>query len=465
MLVIISDLHLNDGSAAPENISPKAFAIWMKDVLALAHQNKAKELIFVYLGDMVDLLRTEHWFYPEPGAPLGPQQSECFPLKHRPWGDREINQHPEQITDVCRARAREILDKIRQSAAKQLSYLRGDAADIKDEIAALGIPVGRYYIPGNHDRLFWIDQTVREGILEAFGACVPEGHRPFEVCMPEYGLLARHGHEWDPWNFENCDKQGQPAALKADDYKLVPIGDPITTELVARLPYQVVANLPASTPKVVRDHVYEQLRHVEDVRPLCRALHWILTEPATLTAGYDQATQTAIVGAVDGAAKKLIGDFMQLPFVKGWLAKHDKWNLAPDEADLLQEVHRLSRVLGVEKLDTALRWAEKLGLAEECDDAGPSVREVGDAPAARFCVYGHTHTFRHVPVGENHAREDLVFFNSGTWRPRVSLAKDGRSFAGYKEMTYLVFYRADEDLGSRESKGLSYELWNGTMKK
>ncbi|HEX7598633.1 MAG TPA: hypothetical protein VF518_10495, partial [Polyangia bacterium] len=111
MLVVISDLHLNDGSAAPANISAKAFAIWMEDILALARQNKARELVFLYLGDMVDLLRTEHWFYPRPGALLGGRESECFPLEDRPWGDPAINQHPKQLSQACRARSLAILRK------------------------------------------------------------------------------------------------------------------------------------------------------------------------------------------------------------------------------------------------------------------------------------------------------------------------------------------------------------------
>jgi UDP-2,3-diacylglucosamine pyrophosphatase LpxH len=465
MLVVISDLHLNDGSAAPENISAKAFAIWMADVLALARQNKARELVFLYLGDMVDLLRTEYWFYPKPGDALGGQERESFPLEHRPWGDRDINQRPDELSPICRTRALEILRRIRQEAYEQLAYLRGDADGIKADLAALGIPISRLYIPGNHDRLFWVEPTVRQEILQALGATTVPGPRPFEVTMPGYDLIARHGHEWDPWNYEAFQKDRLPAELKADDYKLAPIGDPITTEMLARLPFLVTASLPPEISQQVRDQVYEQLRHIEDVRPLSKALHWVLVEPASVAAGYDQATQDAIVGAMNKAIKQIVGDFMNIPFVKAWLAKHDKWNLKPDEADKLQDIRRLSKVLNVKKLDKALKWAEKLGLTKEEDDSIPAIKEVGDAPLARFCVYGHTHTFRHVPMGRSRSRDDLVYLNSGTWRPRVSQAKDQTSFAGYKEMTYLVFYRADEDLGTRSSKSVSYELWNGMMKK
>jgi UDP-2,3-diacylglucosamine pyrophosphatase LpxH len=465
MLVVISDLHLNDGSASPENISARAFAIWMEDVLALARHNKAQELIFLYLGDMVDLLRTEYWFYPKPGDALGAQESESFPLEHRPWGDPDINQHPEQLSDACRERALAILRRICREASTQLAYLRGDADQVKGDLADLEIPIRRFYIPGNHDRLYWVDPAVRQEILRAFGATAVPGERPFEIALPEYGLLARHGHEWDPWNYEACQKDARPAALTADDHALVPIGDPITTELLARLPYQVATRLPKDIPDVVRAQVYEQLRHIEDVRPLTQALRWVLAEPASFAAGYDEATRDAIVSALNDAAKGNLADFMRVPFVKAWLAKHDKWNLCLDEADMLQGIHRLSKVLDIEQLDTTLQWAEKLGLTKEDDDAQPAARELGDPPRARFCVYGHSHQFRHVPMGHNSRREELVYLNSGTWRPRVALARDGKSFGGYKEMTYLVFYRADEDVGARASKGLSYELWNGIMNK
>ena len=465
MLVVISDLHLNDGSAAPENISAKAFAIWMKDVLALAKHNKAKELVFLYLGDMVDLLRTEYWFYPKSGDPLDAQESESFPLEHRPWGDREINQHPDELLPPCRARAIEILRKICQEAREQLAYLRGVADGLEAELDALGIPVRRFFIPGNHDRLFWVEPTVRQEMLQALGATTLPGPRPFEAILPEYGLLARHGHEWDPWNYEACQEKRESAELQADDYKLVPIGDPITTELLARLPFLVTTSLPPGISDEVRAQVYDQLRHIEDVRPLSKALHWVLVEPASVAAGYVKATREAIVATMNTAAKQILANFMQIPFVKDWLVKHDQWNLRLDEADKLQEIYKWSKVLDIQRLDTVLKLAEKLGLTAEDDDSRTADRELAYAPNARFCVYGHSHTFRHVPMARNTKREDLVYFNSGTWRPRVAQAKDHKSFASYKEMTYLVFYRADEDLGSRDSKSVSYELWTGMMKK
>ena len=52
-----------------------------------------------------------------------------------------------------------------------------------------------------------------------------------------YGVFARHGHEYDKFNYEGG------TAYTAEDYQRVPIGDPITTELVARLPYALARRL------------------------------------------------------------------------------------------------------------------------------------------------------------------------------------------------------------------------------
>jgi hypothetical protein len=163
--------------------------------------------------------------------------------------------------------------------------------------------------------------------------------------------------------------------------------------------------------------------------------------------------------------KQVLADFMQLPFVTAWLKVHDRWNLKLDEADKLQDLYRLSKILDVKNVSWVLAQAEKLGLTTGDDDAARAERELGDPPRARYCVNGHTHTFRHVPMGRNGKGNDLVYFNSGTWRPRVTQTNDGHAFHGFKEMTYLVFYREDEDRSAPDSHDLSYELWNGIMVK
>ena len=76
MLVIVSDLHLCDGTAYPQNVTAGSFALLQGDIYQLAERYGAKQLDIVFLGDVFDLLRTEQWF----AAPEGerPTFTEVF---------------------------------------------------------------------------------------------------------------------------------------------------------------------------------------------------------------------------------------------------------------------------------------------------------------------------------------------------------------------------------------------------
>ena len=84
-----------------------------------------------------------------------------------------------------------------------------------------------------------------------------------------YGVFARHGHEYDPYNYE-----GGTAYTEAD-YQRVPIGDPITTELVARLPFALAKRLdavPGLSPED-KQNIIRNFQEIENVRPCRRSLN------------------------------------------------------------------------------------------------------------------------------------------------------------------------------------------------
>ena len=62
MLVVISDLHLIDGTAGQHNprqdLFGEVFLNWLPE---LAQNRGAKEFKVLLLGDIVDLVRTERW--------------------------------------------------------------------------------------------------------------------------------------------------------------------------------------------------------------------------------------------------------------------------------------------------------------------------------------------------------------------------------------------------------------------
>lgn len=460
MLVIISDLHLVDGSAGDHNVKGEAFQLWMEELLALALARRANELVLLFLGDIIDLIRTEQWF--------------DVPPEDRPWGSAAVLEDPQAITPACRARARQVLAETARAAREPLEILSGRHPGLRERLAALGIPVRRVYIPGNHDRLVLLDPALREetnallGIdtrgVEGLGDHVLESRR--------YGVLARHGHEFDLWNFEACE----PGRFQYDasDYLKVPIGDVLTTELAARIPWAARRRLiEQGLPQDVVEGVYRRLQDIENVRPLAACIQWIYYESAQMKeqSSWPQPVRDAVSEAVERTAMEVYDALMELPFVRAWLKRHDRFLNPLDEADRLYALHALFRT-GV-RLDTMryfLAAPEKLGIIS----TGANRRAALGEPALsdprsgiHHVVYGHTHVQEQVALRcvEGHEK---IYFNSGTWRPRFTRADDQTHFVQWKEMTYLVFYNEEEDPlpeGRTERKGISFETWTGTMLK
>jgi UDP-2,3-diacylglucosamine pyrophosphatase LpxH len=498
MLVIISDLHLNDESASPDNVPAQHFARWWAEVLELVVAKEARKLEVLYLGDIFDLLRTEYWFYPAPDQPLPldapTPEAETFPISDRPWGDPKINDAPDALTLACRARAAEIAAAIVAKCQDQLAILGGKYDEMSAEferdagneallsriratekqLSDKNIPIERLYLPGNHDRLFRLVPAVRSTILTALGA-KDIGHA---YLSRDHGVIARHGHEWDPWNFEAYRKKQEVGALAPDLFKLTPIGDVITTELVARLPFALFHELsPAVASGALsaaqRLEVYERLCNIEDVRPLHAALLWLVYFGHRIGAKFGGGIADAIYAAIDRIVPHTMANFMELSFVHAWVDKRDRWNIGFDEADLLQDLDRFLRVVRVSKVAGVLEiadWLDKLGITglDHCAKGAGKERlltPARDAEGIRYCVYGHTHSFKHEPLSCTDGGEERAYLNSGTWRTRVYRARDRESFARVKELTYLVFYAADEvptgtDAGGQGILRTSYETRN-----
>ena len=79
----------------------------------------------------------------------------------------------------------------------------------------------------------------------------------------------------------------------------------------------------------------------------------------------------------------------------------------------------------------------------------------------RYVVYGHTHIPEQVAIRvvENSNRQD-IYINTGTWRTRYHKTIEGMRFIGWKNMTYVIFYKPEE----RDSKFPAFETWTGSLK-
>lgn len=435
MLVVLSDLHLNDGSASPENVSAAAFGEWFAEVQELVLETGEDRLEILFLGDIYDLIRTEFWFYPAPGRALPADaaltiEDETFPLADRPWG-------AEPITALCAERAAEIAVAVARASNDQLAFLSGETSRLSQafrareaglvarvesgarRLAESGVSVRRLYMPGNHDRLFLVVPAVRSTILASLGA---------EEIGPLYedsrhGVVARHGHEHDPWNFDETRER-------------CPIGDPITTELVTRFAYETWRELDGKVPAALRDEVYEHLRHVEDVRPMHACFKWIECKKRELVAATTDDHDRAISHAIRKSLLRVMNRFTDIPYVRTWMERgRGAWKLL-----LVRWIYRLFGLGALRRLLELADWLAAHGIGNEdpLADAAHDERET-----ARHVVYGHTHEYRHDPLDDRR-----VYINSGTWRPFPWQTRDGKGFTTVDKVVYLVF-RGDA----------SYETW------
>ncbi|OGP75135.1 MAG: hypothetical protein A2Y80_08485 [Deltaproteobacteria bacterium RBG_13_58_19] len=446
MLVFISDLHFVDGTAGEHNIPSRAFEYFFDDLVAIAHKptNKIKEIKIVLLGDIFDLLRTENWF--------------DYPVEERPWGHKEdaIEIHALTIFDG-------IVDHDKNPETFQL--IKDGLKRLQDECPHLEAEPRLIYRPGNHDRLCNKYRRLRQKVCDCLGL-LPSWHNPdqpfpHDHLDPRYGVLARHGHEFDKFNYEGGN------SYTFADYQRVPIGDPITTELVARLPYTLEKNLKASSQELwphlseqeIADEIHRierNFQEIENVRPFSAIPEWLL---------YQVQENRPLKEVIEDTVDEVLTYFENLDFVKDWYSRHDKWTEWRDEADQIQAllfILRNFKLYRTEKLwDLAVKakdfFVKDKFIKAAADEYLPL--DLG----IRYVVYGHTHEPLVVPLGTVPGSPlplEQVYLNTGTWRTRYQKATRDASFISWKNMTFVIFYREDE----RHSRFPVFESWTGTLK-
>ena len=429
MIVFVSDLHFVDETAGKHNTTTEAFRIFLEDIRWAAERRKeegrpVEEIKLVFLGDIFDLIRTVQWL--------------SLPVSERPWGSntRKMEEHANRIFDDIAAKNQETF-----------SLLGGGLADA----AGFHVEPERYYVPGNHDRLCNLFPSLRKKVRRALGMTPGDGPFAHFFQDTDHGVFARHGHEHDKFNYEGG------LGYRYSDYMRVPIGDPITTELVAGLPWKVMQHPTVrKLPEKDRASLKKNLEEIENVRPFSSTLEWLL---------YQVKNNLYVKEAIEDSVDELVEGFEKLPFVKKWYAHHDRWLDWTDEADKVQAVLfllRTFRVFASEKWLPLLDKASKWFAEDELAKAAPGEYAHADS-RIRYVVYGHTHdplqsAVRLAPTPQG--PRPHVYLNTGTWRTRYHKCREGLGFIGWKNMTYATFWK-------KEERGLdfpSFETWTGTLK-
>lgn len=452
MLVIISDIHLGDGTTA-SSISPTAFELFssrLRETAYLASFRRdgsyrpIETLDILLMGDILDPLHSTLWLDSAPGT-----------LNYtRPWTDTSNPAFAGTLAETTKAIMdvnRESLEILRRCARGKVVLLPPATAHLEpDSESRERIPVNVriHYMIGNHDWYYRLPgqrfDEVRKMIIESMGLCNDTGPFPYELeeqpalneILQSYRVFARHGDYYDKFNF-NRERGRNHATL----------GDVFTMDVCNRYPVEVQKRYGDRLPRGVID----SLRRITNVRPALATPLWIS----------GQIRRHAESAALELELKKVWDDlcdqFLQLDFVR----EQDK-AFRPDIVDALELVLKISKRTSFETLNDLVVWIhQKLNESERS-----LVKHALQEPAfldnsARFVVYGHTHHHEIIPLdadGEPPDEQNQFYINTGTWRSYYDLAvkkPEEQKFVPYQTFTYLTFYK------DGERSGKTFEAWSG----
>lgn len=416
MQVFISDLHLTDGTSG-QTINSGAVRLFRDNLQKLVLDIKSgkqpvREVKLVLLGDIFDVIRSCKW----------------LETNVRPWSSAGPLQE---------AAVRGIAEGIFSQNTESISYLK----ELKSFVNGLGIPFELTYVVGNHDWILNRYPDVVKLTASTLDIAPPPAKFPTEIYEPAYGTIARHGDIYDELNYMgNRDKSS--------------IGDAIVIELLNRFPEEVSHRLRGVLRADERQAVTDKLKELDNVRPLLDIPAWVLM----LTREIRDSTLQRIV---EKAWQKCVEDFFNVPFIKDMDIPF--W---PDTIDRLQAALNLSSRTSMRVLDKIVDIKNRLlpaGIEKGLQRSAWAETRI-QSGEAKYVVYGHTHDHVIIPMDQfqqtNGEIQNKIYFNAGTWRQtwnRAAFDTSRREFVGWKVLTYIAFYQAEEN------NEYSFEVWNGSL--
>jgi len=456
MLIIVSDLHLTDGTCG-KSISAAAFRLFADRVrelvLRASYRRDGKyrpieEVDILLLGDILDVQHSTLWLKHKDGTPN----------QARPWTDYNdpefIRTIQEITTDILNNNAEAVgLLKTLSTPGALLdlppSNRQGEPAKLTCK--PVKVKVNLHYMVGNHDWVYHLAgapfDSIRAQVIQAMGLANPPGpfpHQPkesprLEDLLNRYGVYAQHGDLYDHFNISE-DKDRNKAAL----------GDAFAVEVINKFPVRVEEAMKEELPP----QMVTALRELVNVRPALATPLWISSQLRLNQIGLAQQKKLKMIW------DQLGDEFLSLEFVRG----HDKKRLKPDIVDGLQALFGLTDLVSFKALDNLVLWLRKHFWADELTLAQHALREEAFLNhKARFIVYGHSHYHEVVPLDfMPSAREatSQMYMNSGTWHTYFDLAvhkPEEQKFIPYQVLTYLTFYKDDEHMGRQ------FETWSSAF--
>jgi predicted phosphodiesterase len=495
MLLVISDLHLTDGTTG-RTIGESAFeelrqrvretafdASWQRDAVSgEVVYRPIPSCDIVLLGDILDIIRSTHWtdhdcpIRPWP-TDTGPDYDDRLARKVIAITDRILEYnchaltllrqlgHPQPLLNAAPRRFELDGQKVRINHARRNPVcIPAATTDGKPDYHAPHVPVPAriFYVAGNHDWFFvrrgvlW--DSLRARVIEALGlAWQPEQPFPWDLTLEprsnplvqsclEHRVFVRHGEIHDPFNYN---------ASRGRDWATM--GDALVIEVVNRFPVEVERVLGKNG---LNAELANGLREIANVRPIYALPAWLNSLMERIEA---QGVRPHRRRQIQHTWNNLVDNFLASAFIRS----HDS-RLNPFEpVDQLQIILNLSKAVSPGKVNFLLKAGQLAMQAvrnqvERYARAAASESWLLDG-RANFVVYGHTHHQQLVPLDRRLRRgegERVIYFNAGTWKPLHEMARfnhEGPRFVDYTVMSYTIFFR------NGERKGRSFETWSGSL--
>ena len=453
MLVIISDLHLGDGTTAA-SISPVAFELFASRLNEAAYfasfrkdgsYRPIESIDLVLMGDILDPLHSTGWLDTQTGSPD----------YVRPWTDATRSNYATKLGQVTRA----ILDENEQSLNTLRQLASGEAVKIRpanwkhkpnlNTRSRIPVKVNLHYMIGNHDWYYHLPETdidpIRQDMIEAMGLRNTISPFPYELkespalqeIFEQHKVFGRHGDCYDNFNYDR--EKGRDHAT---------LGDALSIEVFNRYPLAVQERIGDEIPPALVD----SLRRLVNVRPVLAAPLWISGQLKR------QAGSDALEDELKKVWDDLCDEFLQLEVVR----QADK-AFKFDIVDVLEMVVKISQRTSFSTINDLVVWIREKIWEDDLSYADHALKEPAFLNGtARYIVYGHTHHHEIVSLdaeGTPPYLDSQVYLNSGTWHSYYDLAIKNpleQKFLPYQALTYLTFYKEDE------REGHNFDAWSGT---
>jgi UDP-2,3-diacylglucosamine pyrophosphatase LpxH len=452
MLVIISDLHLGDGTTA-ESIPPSAFQLFADRLRESAYfaswradgsYRPIESIDLVLMGDILDPLHSTLWLDTAPGDPD----------YIRPWSDPHHPRYAPKLHEVTRA----ILEENKAAIQVLRRCADGEVVTVPPATRAgkpnrktrerIPLKVRIHYMVGNHDWYYHLPgeafDQVREEMTNAMGLHNPVSAFPYQLeelpllknIFGQYKVYGRHGDCFDKFNFDRAKGRNHGT-----------LGDVFAMEVLNRFPIEVQKRYGNQLPEGIVD----SLRRLTNIRPVLATPLWIS----------GQIKHYAGSAAMEGDLKKVWDDICD-EFLQTDYAREADEVFQFDIVDAMELIVKISKRASFNTINELVIWIHDKLRGEEQSIARYALREPAFLnDSARYIVYGHTHHHEIVPLDEDmkppHSDSQL-YFNSGTWHSYYALAikdPEEQKFVPYQALTYLMFYKDDERDGHR------FETWSG----